>query len=331
MSATAGLRRRRGCSRAEHAGRNRGRFLAPILEQGTVPCSSPAPRLLQGEKNMTNENIRNQDLTGTREILVVSFGTSFAQNRGETIGAIEDEAARCFPDWEVRRAFTSGMVIRHIQKSEGIVIDNVREGLERALRCGVRELVIQPTHLMDGKEYDKITEAAAEYARDFEQLQIAGPLLSSEEDFTAVCRAVCEEAGKTLGTMESAGGAAVFMGHGTDAASNRVYALLQERMTALGYHDCFIATVEGTPVLEDVLEVLLEREYHTILLAPLMVVAGDHANNDLAGEGEDSWKSILEKCGFATAPVLKGLGGYPKIREIYMSHIQQAMQEMRSR
>lgn len=255
-------------------------------------------------------------------ILVVSFGTSYNDSRDLTIGAIEDAIADAFPEYEVRRAFTSQIIIDKLKERDGLEIDNVAEALDRAEEDGIRELVVQPTHLMDGYEYTDLVEELSDYVDRFDRILLGTPLLTSDADYDAVIAAVAEHT-----TSYDDGETAVcFMGHGTEADSNAVYASLQEKLTAAGYENYYIGTVEAEPSLEDVIAALQEKGTYTrVVLEPLMVVAGDHANNDMAGEEEDSWKTVLENEGYEVECVLEGLGQIPAIQELYVEHVQDAI------
>lgn len=255
-------------------------------------------------------------------ILVVSFGTSYNDNRDLTIGAIETAIADAFPEYEVRRAFTSQIIIDKLKERDKLEIDNVEEALDRAAADGIKELIVQPTHLMDGYEYHDLAKALTDYLEKFDKIILAEPLLSEDADFEAVIKAITERTadyddGKT---------AICFMGHGTEAESNAVYAKMQEMLTQAGYENYYIGTVEAEPSLNDVIAMIKEKgNYEKVMLQPLMVVAGDHANNDMAGEEEDSWKSILEKEGYAVSCVLEGLGQIEAVQDIYVGHIQTAI------
>ena len=266
---------------------------------------------------------RNADEIGENELLVVSFGTSFNDSRRLTIGAIEQAMEEAFPDYSVRRGFTSQIIIDHVLSRDGEVIDNITEALDRAVDNGVKNLVVAPTHLMSGFEYTDVLDEVAEYADAFEKIVISDPLLTSDEDFGAVAKAI------TAATAEYDDGetAIVFMGHGTEADSNPVYAKMQEVLTGLGYENYFIGTVEATPSLDDVLAAVQEGEYTKVVLEPLMVVAGDHANNDMAGDEEDSWKSTFAAAGYQVTCVLRGLGEFEDIRSIYVDHVQAAIDD----
>lgn len=270
------------------------------------------------------DNVRNQDEIGEKELLVLSFGTSYNDSRRLTIGAIENDLEKAFPDYAVRRGFTANIIIDHIQRRDGILIDDVNAALNRAVDNGVKTLVVQPTHLMHGLEYDELVKSVSEYADAFDQVVFGEPLLSSDEDFAKVEKAITEwtaeyDDGKT---------AICFMGHGTEAASNEVYQKMQDLLTADGYANYFVGTVEATPSLEDVLAAVQAGNYERVILEPLMVVAGDHANNDMAGEEEDSWKTAFESAGYEVECLLRGLGENEAIREIYVEHAQAAIHSL---
>lgn len=264
---------------------------------------------------------RNQDEIGEKELLVVSFGTSFNDNRVATIGAIEKAMEEAFPEYSVRRGFTAQIIIDHVQRRDGEVIDNFTEALERAVANGVKTLVVQPTHLMNGLEYADVEAELAEYADAFEQVVLGAPLLTSDEDFAVVEKAI------TDWTSEYDDGetAIVFMGHGTEAESNGVYAKMQELLTADGFEHYYVGTVEAAPTLEDVLEAVKAGDYKRVVLEPLMIVAGDHANNDMAGDEEGTWKKAFEDAGYEVECVLRGLGENEEIRNLLVEHAQTAI------
>ena len=270
------------------------------------------------------DNPRNDDNIGEKELLVVSFGTSFNDSRRLTIGAIEQALEDAFPDWSVRRAFTSQIIIDHVKKRDDVKIDNVKEALDRAVDNGVKELLVQPTHLMDGLEYNDLVDEIADYSDAFEKIYIGKPLLTSDEDFDAVAEAITD-ATKEYDDGETA---ICFMGHGTEAESNGVYEKMAELLYNKGFINYYVGTVEATPSLEDVLQqVISGSQYKRVVLRPLMVVAGDHANNDMAGDDEDSWKSVFEKEKYEVVPVLSGLGEIEAIRNIYVAHAKAALEE----
>lgn len=258
-------------------------------------------------------------------ILVVSFGTSYNDSRDLTIGAIENAIAEEFPEYDVRRAFTSQIIIDKLAERDGLVIDNVEEALDRAVADGITTLVVQPTHLMNGFEYTDLADALAEYESEFEQIVLAEPLLTSDEDFDAVVEAI------TMRTIDYDDGetAICFMGHGTEAEANEVYPKLQEKLTDAGYSNYFVGTVEAEPSLDDVIAAISENgDYTKVVLEPLMVVCGDHANNDMAGDEDDSWKSCFEAEGYEVECILEGLGQNEDIQQIYVSHTQDAIDSL---
>lgn len=259
-------------------------------------------------------------------ILVVSFGTSYNENRDLTIGAIEESVKKAFPDYEVRRAFTSQIIIDKLKERDGLEIDNVEEALDRAVADGIKILVVQPTHLMDGYEYTDLANALKDYEDKFEQVVLGKPLLSSEDDFEAVVKAITEK----TSSYDDGQTAICFMGHGTEADSNGVYAKLQEKLKSAGYENYYIGTVEAEPTLDDVRAALKDKgTYKKVVLEPLMVVAGDHANNDMVGDEDDSWKSILEGEGYEVECLLEGLGQVEAIQNIYAEHTKAAFDSLK--
>ena len=270
------------------------------------------------------DNPRNQDKVGDQELLVVSFGTSFNDNRRATIGAVEDALEKAFPEWSVRRAFTSQIIIDHVKSRDGEVIDNVTEALERAVANGVKELVVQPTHLMDGYEYNDLLDEVLRYADSFDKIKIGQPLLLTDDDFNAVADAIVAATSQ----YDDGETAIVFMGHGTEAESNGVYEKMQGVLDAKGMEHYFIGTVEAYPDLEQVLAAVKQGSYKRVVLRPLMVVAGDHANNDMAGDDKDSWKSVFEAEGYQVECVLEGLGSLEAIRQMYVAHAQDSINEL---
>lgn len=258
-------------------------------------------------------------------ILVVSFGTSYNDSRNITIGAIENAIAKAFPDYEVRRAFTSQIIIDKLKERDGLAIDNVDEALDRAIADGITSLVVQPTHLMDGYEYTDLKDALADYEDKFDEIILGEPLLSRDEDFDAVIHAITEK----TAAYDDGETAVCFMGHGTEADSNAVYAKMQEKLTAAGYENYYIGTVEAKPSLDDVLAAVSGKGTYTkVVLEPLMVVAGDHANNDMAGDEDDSWKAVMEGEGYEVECLLEGLGQITAIQDIYVAHTQAAVDSL---
>ena len=284
---------------------------------------------------------RNQDGIGENELLVVSFGTSYNDSRVNDIKSIEDALQEAYPDWSVRRAFTAQIIINHIQARDGEKIDNMTQALERAVANGVKNLVVQPTHLMHGAEYDEMCAAIDEYRDQFESVSIAEPLLGEvgsdasviNADKEAVAKAVTAAAVEASGfdsleAAKEAGAAFVLLGHGTAHVARVSYSQMSTQMQQLGYENVFIGTVEGEPeetACESVIEKVRAAGYTTVILRPLMVVAGDHANNDMAGSDDDSWKPMFEDAGFTVDCQIAGLGGIADIQALYIAHTQAAI------
>ena len=289
---------------------------------------------------------RNEDNIGDNELLVVSFGTSFNDSRVKDIKGIEDALQAAYPDWSVRRAFTAQIIINHVQARDGEKIDNMQQAMDRAVANGVKNLVVQPTHLMHGAEYDEMMEMIDDYRDKFESVAVAEPLLGEvgadatviNEDKEAVAKAVTAEAVATAGydSVEAAakdGTAFVFMGHGTSHTAKVSYSQMQTAMQTLGYDNVFIGTVEGEPEstsCENVIEAVKAAGYTKVVLRPLMVVAGDHANNDMAGADEDSWLSQFEASGaFDSVDCqIAGLGGVADVEQLYIAHTKAAIDSL---
>ena len=290
----------------------------------------------------------NEDNIGENEILVVSFGTSFNDSRAEDIGGVEKALQAAYPDWSVRRAFTAQIIINHVEARDDEVIDNMQQALDRAVENGVKNLVVQPTHLMHGAEYDEMTEAINGYKDKFESVAIAEPMLGEvgddatviNDDKKAVAQAITDEACKEAGfdSMDAAaeaGTAFVFMGHGTSHTANITYDQMQTQMENLGFKNAFIGTVEGKPedtACDKVIEKVKEAGYKNVVLRPLMVVAGDHANNDMAGDEEDSWKSQFVASGnFDKVDCqIEGLGRIEAVEKLYVEHTKAAIDSLGS-
>ena len=272
----------------------------------------------------SKDNPRNQDNIGENELLGLSLGTSFNDSRRLTIGAIEDQLEKSFPDYSVRRGFTANIVIDHVAKRDGEKIDDIDESLKRAVDNGVKNLVVQPTHLMNGLEYEELKGDIAQYSDAFDKIAIGQPLLSSDDDFSRVENAIVDWT-KDYDDGETA---IVFMGHGTSADSNGVYQKMQDLLTKDGHTNYFVGTVEATPSLDDVMAAVKKGNYKRVVLEPLMVVAGDHANNDMAGDDKDSWKSQFEAAGYQVECLLRGLGENETIRQIYVEHAQAAIDSL---
>ncbi len=268
----------------------------------------------------SRDNPRNGDSIGENELLVVSFGTSYNDNRAATIGAVESAMETAFPDYAVRRGFTANIIIEHVQRRDGVVIDDVTEALARAKANGVKNLLVQPTHLMNGYEYGDLVKELEACAGDFESVKIGAPLLTTDEDFAVVAQAMVDAAaghddGKT---------AVCYMGHGTEAASNGIYARMQKHLSDSGHDNFFVGTVEAEPTAEDLVKLVKAGGYEKVVLRPMMIVAGDHANNDMAGDGEDSWKSVFTAAGFQVTCEINGLGELEAIQQLLAAHAGEA-------
>lgn len=248
-------------------------------------------------------------------ILAVSFGTSHRETREKTIEAIEQQLRENFPAYELRRAFTSGMIMKVLKQRDSLHIDNVTEAMEKLAKDGFVKVVLQPTHILNGDEYDKMVSQAMAFQDRFHTISIGEPLLTGSRDYEMVCKGVMNHF-SDLGEDE----ALVLMGHGTGHFADAAYSALDYRFKALGYKQVFVGTVEGYPELSDVLKQVRAYGPKKIILLPFMVVAGDHAVNDMASDSEDSWKSAFKKEGYEVECVLRGLGEFPEIRDIYMSH-----------
>ena len=289
----------------------------------------------------SKDDPRNQDEIGEKELLVVSFGTSFNDSRVADIKSVEDALQEANPDWSVRRAFTAQIIINHIQARDGEKIDNMDQALERAVANGVKQLVVQPTHLMHGAEYDEMCAAIDKVRDQFDSVEIAEPLLGEVGDDAtvinadkeavakAVVAAALEESGyETTAAAKDAGVAYVLMGHGTAHVAKVTYSQMATQMAELGYENVFVGTVEGEPEetsCEAVIEAVKNAGYTTVVLRPLMVVAGDHANNDMAGADDDSWKTMFEAAGFTVNCQISGLGRIADVQALYVAHTKAAI------
>ncbi|MDY4836421.1 MAG: sirohydrochlorin cobaltochelatase [Lachnospiraceae bacterium] len=287
----------------------------------------------------------NADDIGEIEILVVSFGTSFNDSRTNDIGGIEKAIQKAFPTLSVRRAFTSQIIINHVQARDGIKIDNVDQALERAVNNKVKTLIVQPTHLMHGAEYDELTEILGKYADKFEQVIVSEPLLGEHADDEKVVNKDKEIVAKSVldAAIEDAGfesidksieesTAFVFLGHGTSHKAKVTYSQMVNTFKDLGYPNAFVGTVEGEPEetsIDEVISAVADAGFKNVILRPLMVVAGDHANNDMAGDDEDSWKSIFESKGVFNSVEcqIEGLGSIEELQNLYVSHINDALEK----
>ena len=304
---------------------------SPTPQTENTPSTPPEtePAQLDPDENYDTgdaslDDPLNQDDIGEAELLVISFGTSYNDNRRLTVGAIEKAMQEAFPDYSVRRGFTSQIIIDHIKDRDGEVIDNVGEALDRAVANGVKTLVVQPTHLMNGFEYNDLVTELAEYSDAFERVAIGEPLLTSDEDFQIVAQAIVDATAE----YDDGQTAICFMGHGTEAESNGVYAKMQQVLTDGGHTNYFVGTVEAAPSLDDVLAMVQEGGYTKVVLQPLMIVAGDHANNDMAGDEEGSWKAAFEAAGYEVTTVVEGLGQLEAIQNLLVDHAQAAIDSL---
>ncbi len=294
----------------------------------------------------SQDDPRNADDIGENELLVVSFGTSFNASRAADIKGIEDALQAAYPDWSVRRAFTAQIIINHVQARDGEKIDNMQQAMDRAVANGVKNLVVQPTHLMHGAEYDEMMEMIDSYRDKFESVAVAEPLLGEvgadaaviNSDKEAVAKAITAAAVKDAGydSLDAAAAektAFVFMGHGTSHTAKISYSQMQTTMQTLGYDNVFIGTVEGEPeetACENIIEAVKAAGYTKVVLRPLMVVAGDHANNDMAGADDDSWLSEFKASGaFEEVDTqISGLGGISDIQQLYIAHTKAAIESL---
>lgn len=294
----------------------------------------------------SQDDPRNADDIGENELLVVSFGTSFNDSRAADIKGIEDALQAAYPDWSVRRAFTAQIIINHVQARDGEKIDNMQQAMDRAVANGVKNLVVQPTHLMHGAEYDEMMEMIDSYRDKFESVAVAEPLLGEvgadatviNSDKEAVAKAITAAAVKDAGFDSLDASAAektafVFMGHGTSHTAKISYSQMQTTMQTLGYDNVFIGTVEGEPeetACENVIEAVKAAGYTKVVLRPLMVVAGDHANNDMAGADDDSWLSQFKASGaFEEVDTqIAGLGEISDIQQLYIAHTKAAIESL---
>lgn len=262
-----------------------------------------------------------------KAILVVSFGTSYQDTREKTIGAVEREIQAAFPEHEFRRAYTSPTIRRILKERDGIAVDSVEEALERLAEEGYRSVIVQTTHVICGFEYERMAETTERFRDRFSELICGMPLLSSEQDYKDVVRALAEG----LAEFRSPGTDIVLMGHGTEHAANESYYRLQQAFAEAGMEDFLVGTVEASPTLENMVKLVKQRGSRHVVLTPFMLVAGDHACNDMAGDDEDSWKSKFLRDGYRAECVLRGLGEYGAVRRIYVEHIRRAQEAYEAR
>ncbi|GFI62583.1 sirohydrochlorin cobaltochelatase [Clostridiales bacterium] len=256
-------------------------------------------------------------------ILVASFGSSYNDTREKTIGAIERKIAEEYPSYEVRRAFTSRVIINKLKKRDGIEIDSIAEALRRLYDDGFNKIAVQPTHIMNGSEFDRLVDEIKKFENKFESIVCGQPLLTSGRDYDRVVEIMAEEVKKAAD-----GRAVILMGHGTEHYADAAYAALDYRFKAMGHNNIFVGTVEGYPDFNQVKSYVKNSNFKRVLLTPFMIVAGDHANNDMAGDGENSWKTLLEKDGFDVQCLLRGIGEYDEIQNMFADHLSVAMKRL---
>ena len=281
-----------------------------------VECVLKGLGQYEGVQNILVEHA-GKAIEGQKPVmLAVSFGTSYNDTRAKTIDVLEDLLQETYPEYEVRRAFTAQIVIDILNERDGYKIDNMEQAMERLIADGVKEVVIQPTHVMNGFEYDDVVAVASEYESKFDSLTISNPVVTSDADYDALVASLIEE----TAAYNVEGTAVVFMGHGTHHEANATYANLQAKLHEAGYTNYFIGTVEGSPLVDEVLTAVQATDATKVVLLPLMIVAGDHANNDMAGDEEDSWKTVFTDAGYEVECVLKGLGEYAGVQQIILDH-----------
>ena len=272
--------------------------------------------------NSSDKNMQKGD-ENKKAVLVVSFGTSYNESREKTIGSVEKKIKEAFPDYEQKRAFTSQIIIDKINTRDGEKIDNVTEAMQKLIDEGFGTVVIQPTHVMNGEEYDEMKELTAPFEDKFVSIKYGQPLLTSSDDYEKLVNAIVKETPQIADKTN----AVVFMGHGTEHFANATYAALDYRFKAMGYNNVFIGTVEGYPDIDKVKTDLATFKPKKVVLLPLMIVAGDHANNDMAGDEADSWKTQLKKEGYDVECVIKGLGEYSSVQDLFVEHCKEAMNQ----
>lgn len=291
------------------------RFLSRML---TLPLclllatgcgNTPAPQSQSTPASLAPE-------THKKVLLVVSFGTSYNDNRELSIGAIEKSMQSAYPDYEVRRAFTSQIIIDKLKSRDGLVIDNVTQAMDRLVSDGIKEVVIQPTHVMTGYEYDDVVAEVSPYSSKFESFKVGKALLTTDADYQEVTSIIATE----TKNYDVEGTAVVFMGHGTEHEANVTYTKMQQALVDAGHKNYFIGTVEAEPTLEEVMAKVKESGAKKVVLLPFMIVAGDHANNDMAGDEADSWKSVFKAAGYEVECVLTGLGQYTGVQKMFVNH-----------
>ena len=300
-----------------------------LCRKGILKSSLPLPRNLAVLEKYI-ENINNQPFYGGKElmnqenrkaILVVSFGTSYAATRKVTIEAIEKDIAEAYPDYKLYRAWTSKMILAKLKKRDNLHINNVKEAMEEMIADGITDVIIQPTHVINGIENELMKEDALSYRESFHSIRFGTPLLTSEEDNQTVIDAI---AGEFSYLKEDE--VLVLMGHGTTHYSNAIYAALDYAFKDKGHPNIFLGTVEAYPSMLSLMKMVKAYAPKKVVLAPFMIVAGDHAKNDMAGDDPESWYSQFVEEGFQVESVLKGLGEYEGIRRLFVKHVADTLQ-----
>lgn len=292
------------------------KIAAIVLAACTILGAAACSKAPAGNNANASAKPTNTDAAVKPVMLVVSFGTSYNDSREITIGAIENALKTAFPAYEIRRAFTSQIIIDKLKERDNLAIDNVKEAMDRLVADGVKELVIQPTHVMPGFEYNDIKDEIKTYESKFDSIKFGKAMLETDADFDAMITALT----KATESYKADDTAIVFMGHGTEHEANNVYTKLQEKLNEKQIKNFFIGTVEAAPTLEDVVALCKQAGVKKVVLQPLMIVAGDHANNDMAGDEEDSWKTVFTNEGFEVECVIKGLGELPEIQQLIVEH-----------
>lgn len=283
-----------------------------LVACGNQEKTEPEEENVQKEE----ETVENQATEVKPVLLAVSFGSSYNETRDAAIGGVEKALQDANPDYEVRRAFTSQIIIDILKEREGLEIDNVKQAMDRLVEDGVKEVVVQPTHVMPGFEYNDVMDEISSYADKFDSMKVGKALLVEDADFDQLVKVLVEETAE----YDQEGTAIVWMGHGTEHEANATYAKLQEKFVEAGHDNYIVGTVEATPSLEDVIALAKEKGVQRVVLLPLMIVAGDHATNDMAGDEPDSWKSAFAEAGFSVECVLKGMGQYPGVQQMIVDH-----------
>ncbi len=256
---------------------------------------------------------------GKKALIAISFGTTY-ENAMHSIEKIEDTLQQAMPDYDFFRAFTSRMVIKKLNETRGLAVPTPFELLEELERRGYTEIACQSLHVINGLEYDKMCRHIDAYTNRFQSVYMGAPLLSCEEDYILCAEAVIKNLSE-LGPTQ----ALVLMGHGTEHFANGAYCQLENTFRYLGYENVYVGTVEGFPGLDYVLSRLKKKNISKVILLPFMVVAGDHAQNDMAGPGSNSWKSVLEQNGYQVEVKLQGLGELLEIRKLFSDHMLKAV------